>query len=76
MVRTLYAAPTARIQTGHPGTPVFILQRSTRQSCPLSPALFVQSLEPLAQAIHQNPNIAPITIKETSHAIFLYADDI
>ena len=76
MVQTLYASPTARVQTGHSGSPGFILTRGTRQGCPLSPVLFALSLEPLAQAVRENQDICPITIKGTSHHISLYADDI
>lgn len=76
MIRILYADPTARVQTGHPGASEFMLYRSTRQGCPLSPGLFALSLEPLAQAVRQHQNISSISIKGTTHSISLYADNI
>lgn len=76
MICTLYVSPTVRVQTGHPGSPNFVLTRGTRQGCPLSPGLFALSLEPLAQAVRENHAISPIIIKRTSHHISLYADDV
>ena len=70
MVRTLYAKPTACVQTGHPGSPEFALHRSTRQGCPLSPGLFALSLEPLAQAVRQHQHISPILIQRNSSLHF------
>uniref|UniRef100_A0A8C9X7I8 Reverse transcriptase domain-containing protein n=1 Tax=Sander lucioperca TaxID=283035 RepID=A0A8C9X7I8_SANLU len=55
---------------------MFNLSRSCRQGCPLSPFLFILSLEPLAQKIRQHPFISPITFNNTTHSISLYADDI
>ena len=42
-----------------------MIQRDTRQSCPLSPLLFPIEIEPLAKAIRQE-----------AHKITLYADDV
>lgn len=76
MVQTLYNKPTACVSTGHKLSSQFCLERGTRQGCPLSPILFALSLEPLAQAVRQSPLISPIHIKNTTHHISLYADDI
>ena len=76
MVQTLYIDPSARVQTGHPGASDFFLTRGTRQGCPLSPALFALSLEPLALALRQNNVVTPVQIRNRAHYISLYADDI
>ncbi len=76
MVRTLYSGPTARVQTRHTGTCEFELHRSIKRGCPLSPGLFVLSLEPLAQVVRQHRHISPISIMGTAHSISLYADNI
>lgn len=52
------------------------LSRSCRQGCPSSPFLLAPSQEPLAQKIRLHPSITPITFKNTTHSISLYADDI
>lgn len=74
--KLLYSNPSAMISTNGVISNKFPLSRSCRQGCPLSPFLFILSLEPLAQKIRQHPAISPITFNNTTHAISLYADDI
>lgn len=75
MIQTLYANPTARMCVGGGLLELFDIGRGTRQGDPLSPLIFVLSIEPLAHLIRKSTQIAPITIGETSHSISLYADD-
>lgn len=51
MIKVMYSNPSGRILTGRTFSSLFPVSRSSRQGCPLSPALFVLSLEPLAQAV-------------------------
>ncbi len=75
-VKTLYHKPQAKIATnGITSTPI-TLQRSSRQGCPLSAGLFVLALEPLAQAVRQDPDIKGIKVVYSTHKISLFADDV
>lgn len=76
LVKTLYSNPSAQVLTGQTLSTLFLVSRSSRQGCPLSPALFVLSLEPLAQSIRQSSLISPITIHNTQHQLSLYADNV
>lgn len=53
----------------------FPLQRGVRQGCPLSPYLFIVSVELLAIHIRDNPSIKGIKIGDKTYKIKLYADD-
>lgn len=76
LLRLLYTAPTARAHTGRFISPQYHIFRGTRQGCPLSPFLFVLTLEPLAIALRQSANLLGIPINEQVHLISIYADDI
>ena len=53
----------------------FPIQRGCRQGDPISPYLFILSVDILANMIRQNKNIKGIFIGETKHKISQYADD-
>ena len=53
----------------------FKIQRGVRQGCPLSPYLFVLSVETLAKAIRESKNIKGILVKQREIKISQYADD-
>lgn len=75
-VRTMYSNPQAQICINGTLTEKFDLFRGCRQGCPLSPFLFNLAIEPLAEAIQANEEIAGINIGKTQNKISLYADDI
>lgn len=76
MVKILFSNPSTSVITGNICSPPFKITRGTRQGDPISPILFILSMEPLAQTIRQAKNIKPITLNYTDHHISLYADDI
>ena len=51
------------------------LQRGVRQGCPLSPYLFILSVEVLGKSISANSSIKGITVNNTEIKISQYADD-
>lgn len=75
-VKILYHCPTAEVITNNLTSKPFNLYCGTRQGCPLSPLLFVISLEPLAIAIRMCPGIKGIEITGLEDRISLFADNI
>ena len=53
----------------------FKIERGVRQGCPLSPYLFVLSVEVLAKAFKRNSNIRGIHVNQEEIKISQYADD-
>ena len=53
----------------------FEIQRGVRQGCPLSPYLFILSVEVLATAIRNNTNVKGISVNNEEIKISQYADD-
>lgn len=54
----------------------FKISNGTRQGCPLSPLLFVLSLEPFLCKIHLNPDLSGLTVGHSQQKVSAYADDI
>lgn len=75
-VKVLYTEPMAAVLTNGLRSTIFVVQRGTRQGCPLSPLLFAVAIEPLAEAIRRDPFMAGLDVGEKSHKISLYADDV
>lgn len=60
-IKVLYNHLTATVKVNGASSPSFKMENGTRQGCPLSPLLFVLSLEPLLASFRNNPDIKGIT---------------
>lgn len=71
----IYRAPKAHIRTNSSLFERFLLQRGTRQGCPLSPSVFALALEPLAILIWDSRYAEEKRVGSLEEKISLYADD-
>uniref|UniRef100_A0A3B1IK57 Reverse transcriptase domain-containing protein n=1 Tax=Astyanax mexicanus TaxID=7994 RepID=A0A3B1IK57_ASTMX len=75
-VQLLYTEPTASVQTNGINSSPFLLNRGTRQGCPLSPLLFNLAIEPLAIWLRSLSQFKGIIRYGLEHKLSLYADDL
>ncbi|CAI5697409.1 unnamed protein product [Oreochromis niloticus] len=75
-VRLLYTKPQASVNTNNIISSPFLLHRSTRQGCPLSPLLFALVIEPLAIQLRSIKDYKGIRRFGVEHKVSLYADDL
>ena len=77
-VRLLYSRARCSILINGHSTPVFYPSRGVRQGCPLSPLLYVLTMEVLASNLRAHPDLVGIQLPN-SHSclpvVSLYADD-
>uniref|UniRef100_A0A2D4EPT8 Reverse transcriptase domain-containing protein n=1 Tax=Micrurus corallinus TaxID=54390 RepID=A0A2D4EPT8_MICCO len=76
IVTTIYAKQRASIIVNREMTPNIEIGKGVRQGCPLSPLLFIFSLEILHRRIRSNPNIKGLTIKKEEFKLQAFADDM
>lgn len=75
-IEALYSKPTAQIQVNGSLSEAFRLYNGTRQGCPLSPLLFVFSLEPFLASIRANYEIKGIEIAGQEYKTSAFVNDI
>lgn len=68
-IKLLYTSPLASVRTNDTLSSYFLLQRRTRQGCPLSPLLFALAMEPLAISIWHCTDIKGIFRANQEHKI-------
>uniref|UniRef100_A0A8C5MBV1 Reverse transcriptase domain-containing protein n=1 Tax=Leptobrachium leishanense TaxID=445787 RepID=A0A8C5MBV1_9ANUR len=76
LVRALYSDMTAQVQISGCYPTRFPILNGTRQGCPLSPLLYLLSLEPLLTAIRLHPGIKGVSVGGEDFTVSAYADDI
>lgn len=75
-ILALYASPTAQVRVNGHLSNAFSMSNGTRQGCPLSPLIFILTLEPLLQRLRANPDIKGVSISGTTYKLSAFADDI
>jgi len=76
-IQLLYQEQSTKIKINNHISESFMLNCGVRQGDPLSPLLFVLCIEPLIQAIINDPNIKGISLPDgTKVKITAYADDV
>nr|XP_033805871.1 histone-lysine N-methyltransferase SETDB2 [Geotrypetes seraphini] len=75
-LRALYASPQASVWVNGCRSSLFEIHTGTRQGCPLSPLLFVLTLDPLLRDIYSNPTIRGIQLGDQSFKVAAFADDL
>lgn len=76
LIRALYSRPQARVHLQGCYSNPILIEKGTRQGCPLSPLIFALAIETPAVAIRENPNIKGVTCGLQTHKCGLYADNI
>ena len=75
-IRTFYSNVSSCVINNGFATNYFSVDRGVRQGDPLSPLLFILSLEVMACSIRQNDKIRGIKIKNEEVKLSLFADDM
>lgn len=75
-INQIYKKQISYLVVNNENTKYFQLMKGTRQSCPLSPLLFIYVLEILLQQIQENKNIYGVKIGKVEYKYRAYADDI
>uniref|UniRef100_A0A8C5R8Y3 Reverse transcriptase domain-containing protein n=1 Tax=Leptobrachium leishanense TaxID=445787 RepID=A0A8C5R8Y3_9ANUR len=75
-IGALYGDTTARVCINGTFTAPLAIRNGTRQGCPLSPLLFVLTLEPFLTAIRTDPNITGVEVGPANirlqHTLMIY----
>uniref|UniRef100_A0A2D4HEL9 Reverse transcriptase domain-containing protein n=1 Tax=Micrurus lemniscatus lemniscatus TaxID=129467 RepID=A0A2D4HEL9_MICLE len=76
IITTIYGTQQANITINGKYTRPIKIEKGVRQECPLSPLLFILSLETLLIRIRQNPDIKGLKVKNEEYKLQAFADDM
>lgn len=73
-ISALYNNPTPKVHVNGTLSEAFSNTNDTRQGCPLSPLIYILTLEPLMQRLRENPDIRSINIGSREYKTAAFAD--
>lgn len=73
---SLYTNSSAKVSINNTLSNAFPIHNGTRQGCPLSPILFLITLEPFFNSLRQNPNIQGICTANKKYKLAAFSNDI
>uniref|UniRef100_A0A8C6XN85 Reverse transcriptase domain-containing protein n=1 Tax=Naja naja TaxID=35670 RepID=A0A8C6XN85_NAJNA len=76
VITSIYQKQEAQILINGGLTKRFPIQKGTRQGCPLSPLLFIMTLEALIRMVQQESDIKGLKIKKEEFKLQAFADDL
>uniref|UniRef100_A0A803TCQ4 Reverse transcriptase domain-containing protein n=1 Tax=Anolis carolinensis TaxID=28377 RepID=A0A803TCQ4_ANOCA len=75
-INQIYNKQEAKVKTNSLESQYFKIQKGTRQGCPLSPLLFIFSIEILLNTIRNDPQLKGTNIRKYNYKIRAFADDL
>lgn len=75
-IGSLYTNPSAVVRVNGIFSESVTIENGTRQGCPLSPLIFILTLEPLIRTIQKSQDIKGLETRSGHHKISAYADDL
>lgn len=75
-IMALYSCPSAAVRVNGHLSNAFSISNGTRQGCPLSPLIYIMSLEPFLNRLRNNPDIQGVNVKDKEFKFAAFADDI
>uniref|UniRef100_A0A803SMF9 Reverse transcriptase domain-containing protein n=1 Tax=Anolis carolinensis TaxID=28377 RepID=A0A803SMF9_ANOCA len=75
-INAIYEKQYAKIKINGRLTEEFEIQKGTRQGCPLSPLIFIFTLEILLRSIRKEENLKGIKIEKQELKVRAFADDV
>lgn len=76
IILALYSSPSAKIRVNGCLSGAFSFSSGMRQGCPLSPLIFILTIEPLLHRLKENPDIKGLKINHKQYKVVAYADNV